>query len=344
MGLSIALVTTWKVRCGIASYSEHLANALSQLDVNVYVVRLPRFGLKDVNVFQNIVDTIPTDKIDLIHIEHEYGLFSNFEKVFFPNLKRLGKPIVTTMHAVGNWELDNIIAQASDKIIVHNDYCYKRFGYLDKVHIIPHGMTPLQTPAPPGEACKKYMHIQEEALTVGYLGYISSYKGLETLIDAMRNVPNAGLVIGGGWFVEQETAYIVGLKESTLKALPNRCQWLGYIPDDDLGMAYGAMDIIVYPSRFMTESGALLMALSHGKAVIARDLPPVREKAKQKVLLTFKNVDHLRKKIKRLLKDEDLRRELQEAAKAFSQQNSWENIAKKHIQLYEQILRDKPNT
>lgn len=337
MGLNVAMITTWKTRCGIASYSENLGNALAKQGVNVYIVRIPRFGHKDPAIFQNIVDSIPLGKIDLITVQHEYGLYAGIDANFFLTLGRLGKPVVTTMHSVGNWELDNIIFGVSSKIIVHNEFCYRRLGCHEKACIIPHGMTPLQTPPPPKDACKKYLGIQPEVPIVGYLGFISNYKGLETLIEAMTKVPNAALLIGGGWFIEAETQYIVGLKHRSLELLPNRCQWLGYVADDELNMAYGAMDLVVYPSRFMTESGALLMALSHGKAVIATDLAPAREKAKQGVLTTFKSGNDLTKKIKRLISSPDLRMKFEEAATKFTQENSWANIAKKHIELYANI-------
>jgi len=338
MGLNVGLITTWAQRCGIASYSANLANALAKQDVNVYIIRIPRFGYKDPAVFQNIVDSIPLDKIDLISCQHEYGLYSGLDRGLFSSLKRLGKPLVTTLHAVGNYDVDNLILEASDRVIVHNDYCHKRLWYNKKATVIPHGMTPMLTPPPPKEECKKRVGIQPNTQIVGYLGFISSYKGLETLIEAMTKIPNVGLLIGGGWFIEAEPQYIVDLKEKSLNKLPNRVQWLGFIPDEDLNMVYGAMDIIVYPSITMTESGALLTALSYGKAVITRNLPPTREKAKHGALMLFNNADDLARKIKHLLKDNDHRLILEEGAKKYSQENSWANIALRHIQLYQEVL------
>jgi glycosyltransferase involved in cell wall biosynthesis len=147
------------------------------------------------------------------------------------------------------------------------------------------------------------------------------------------------VLVGGGWFAGPGTAYIENLKQKSLAALPGRCQWLGYVADEKLPTVYAAMDAVCYPSRFSTESGALLMALSHGKAVIASDLPPMREKAKLGALITFKNVDDLRRKIKRLLKDDDLRHKLEEGARKYSYENRWEVIAEKHINLYEEVIK-----
>ncbi|GAH39792.1 unnamed protein product [marine sediment metagenome] len=174
---------------------------------------------------------------------------------------------------------------------------------------------------------------------MGYVGFISPYKGLDRVIEAMTKIPDAGLLIGGGWHTAgAETRYIEDLKRDSLETLPGRCQWLGYVPDERLSTVYGAMRIVVYPSRMITESGALLMALSHGKAVIASDLRAVREKRKLGALMTFKSVADLRRKIKRLLKDGEARRELEEGAREYAEKNSWSSVAERHLGLYEEVI------
>jgi len=299
------------------------------------VIRLPRFGAKTAEMMQNVVDSIPVDKIDLIHVQHEYGLYQGFEGGFYAALKRLGKPIITTCHAVGvRWDVDKVVASVSDRVIVHNEFCARRFGFPSV--IIPHGTKPCETPS--AEEAKRSLGIDPRAPIVGYCGFISEYKGLEVLFEAMVKVPKVAVLVGGGWFAGPGTAYIENLKQKSLAALPGRCQWLGYVADEKLPTVYGACDIIVYPSRFATESGALLMALSHGKAVLASRVPPFKEKEKLGALMTFKDVKDLRRKIKRLLKDKELRSKLEESARRFSYQNRWEAVAKKHVDLYKQML------
>ena len=289
--VKIAMITPWgkNTRCGIRTYSENLSYALAELGIDVYIVRWPRFGQRNVELIQNcVVDNIPIDKVDLIHVQHEYGLFQpNLEEAFYSAIRQLGKPIVTTMHATGIFVTDRIVAEASDAVIVHTEYMAKRFS--GQSFIIPHGCKP--TNCLPEEVCKRSLGIDPRVPIVGYLGFISPAKGLEILIEAMTRVKTAALLIGGGWFVGDETNYIAKLRQWSLEALPGRCQWLGYVPDDRLHYVYGASSIIVYPSRHITESGALLNAISHGKAVIASRLPPTIEKEKKGALITFEDVD-----------------------------------------------------
>ena len=337
--MKVAMITPWRVRCGIASYSANLAEGLAQHGVDVYVVRLPRFGAMTPEILQMVAEKVPRD-VDLIHVQHEYGRFQGLEGGFYAALKQHGKPIVTTMHTTGvALDVDRVIAGSSDKVIVHNRYCFDRFPYKEKVIIIPHGCKP--TACPPKEECRREFGIPEGVPVVGYLGFISPNKGLEDLIAAMLKV-EAALVIAGGWFVEQETTYIAQLKQWSLDALKGRCMWLGYVPDDRLAVAYGAMDVVAYPARAMSESGALLLAISHGKAVVARELPPTIEKQHLwGALLTFKDIEDLARKLKMLLGDEELRRRMEANARRYAEEHSWPKIAQRHIEVYREVLEGR---
>jgi len=335
--LKIAMITPWKVRCGIFTYTENLCDALGKLGAEIYIVRLPRFGGKTTDLLRLLVRKIPVDKVDLIHVQHEYGLYQNLEGGFYGDLKPLGKPLITTMHAVGNWTTDSVLDSTSDRVIVHNEFCAKRFSGFS--YIIPHGSKPEE--CAPAEESKKRLGIPPKARIVGYVGFISRTKGLEQMIKAMKMVPKAALLIGGGWHAGPEgaaTSYIMNLKQWSLSLLQGRCQWLDYVPDERLPIVYGAMDIVVYPSRFATESGALIMALSHGKAVIASNIGPFREKKKQEALITFTSEKNLAMKIKKVLADDELKARLEKGARDYANRTTWGKIAKRHLSLYEDAV------
>lgn len=326
------MVSPFSNRCGIATYSEYLCQALGKLGVEVYGVKLPRFGDKTPELLQNVVDKIPRD-VDCIHVQHEVGLYQFLEPSFYAGLKLLGKPVVTTIHAPG-FKGDFAIKEGSNAVIVHNDFCAKRFD--GESVVIPHGTSVFDTPKI--EDCKKSYGVDSRIPVVGYLGFIAPQKGLEILISAMTKIDNVALLICGGWHLGEGNSYIYGLKEKTLKLLPGRCQWTGFVPDDQLSTAYGAMDILVYPSSYATESGGLLLGLSHGKAVIASGAIPFEEKEQQGALITFYSVDDLTKKIKAVLSSADLKHKLEDGAKKFAYKNRWEVVAQKHIDLYNKVL------
>lgn len=332
------MVTPWEVRCGIFTYSRDLVFALAEQDVETYVVRLPRFGAKSREILLDVANRIPYDKVDLVHIQHEYGLYQGLDSVFFTAVRTHGKPIVTTMHAVGNWEVDVLASGVSNRTIVHNQYCASRFPFPNTT-IIPHGVTPAEETD--RARAKTMMGIAPEVPTVGYLGFISNYKGLENLIMAMVKVPKTALIICGGWHTDVQNDYIDRLRNWSRELLGNRVVWAGFIPDDKMADAYGAMDVFVYPSRFATESGALLHAMAYGKAIIASNVEPFKEKEKENAMVTFKDAEDLSVKINELLKLGAWRSDLEAGARAYAQRNSWAEIAKKHVELYSDMLRPK---
>lgn len=332
--MNIAMVTTWADKCGIYTYSKNLAPAIAKLGHEVYIVRIPFHGQKTYETLYNLVENIPRNA-DVIHIQHEYGLYQNNEPNLYQALKLLKKPIVTTMHAVGQVQIDEAISNCSDRLITHNEYCKSRLDFPSTV--IPHGCAMMPT-ADEGISKRKY-GIPPEAPIVGYLGYISAYKGLETLIEAMKNVKGAALAIAGGSHSTQDSEYLNRLKERTLRDLQGRCVWLGYIPEQDLRFAYATMDLLVYPSRYATESGALLTAMGYGRVVLASRLPPFVEKEKQGALATYSNVSELQEAIKILIANKEQRASIKEKAKAYCEKNSWENVAKMHVDLYGEVLK-----
>lgn len=332
--LKIAMVSTWRTRCGIADYTYNLSKALADLDVEVYIIRIPRFGRRTNELTVNIAENIPFDKIDITHVQHEYNFFQGTEAAFYNVLRVVGKPVVTTMHATGvMWNSDKTVSENSLKVIVHNKHMAEKFRL--PCEIIAHGCLPYHPCVDKIEA-RKILGIQPDVPVVGYCGFISNYKGLETLVEAVKRVPNVGLLIAGGWHTTDEPDYIMALKQKTIQDLPSRCQWTGFVEDERLATVYGAMDFMVYPARMASESGAMLMAMSYGKAVVASDLVPYREK--EPYIMIFKDVDHLTEIIKMLI-DKPLQIESYEnTSKQYIDENSWSSVARRHIQLYEECL------
>lgn len=334
--MKIAFITTWAEKCGIASYSAKLAPAIAAQGHEVYIVRVPFHGHKTYELLYNIVENIPKSA-DIIHLQHEYGIYQGYEPNLYPALKLLNKPIVTTMHAIGNTTIDEPIADNSAKLITHNEYCESKLEFPSI--IIPHGCS-INQAADPANSKLKY-GIPPEAPVIGYLGYISPYKGIELLIEAVRNNKGVALAIAGGFHSARDNEYMMKLKERTLADLPGRCVWLGFIPEQDLKYAYATMDLLVYPSRYATESGALLQAMGYGRVVLASNLPPFREKEKLGALATFGNLRDLEDGIKRLLGPQTPSASIREHALAYCAENSWENAAARHIALYEEVLQGK---
>jgi glycosyltransferase involved in cell wall biosynthesis len=100
-------------------------------------------------------------------------------------------------------------------------------------------------------------------------------KGLDVLIEAMATVrsalPGARAVIAGA--AGQQTGLLRALVDRL--ELGRHVELLGF--RDDIGDLLAACDLLVLPSRREGMPGALLEAMAVGRAVVATDLPTVRE-------------------------------------------------------------------
>ncbi|GAH52469.1 unnamed protein product, partial [marine sediment metagenome] len=77
--MNVAMVTPWTVKCGIYTYTRDLSEALFKKGVDVCIIRIPRFGIKTLDIMKLVANSVP-EEVDLVHVQHEYGLYSGLEK------------------------------------------------------------------------------------------------------------------------------------------------------------------------------------------------------------------------------------------------------------------------
>jgi glycosyltransferase involved in cell wall biosynthesis len=242
------------------------------------------------------------------------------------------------MHAIGNFAVDKVVGDVSDKVIVHNEFCARHFqGNPQKVVIIPHGATPSK--CVPAQEAKRSLGIDPRIPIIGVFGFLSQVKGFEYALATLEKLPNAAMLVTGGWFTTAESEYATVLKQETLRRFPGRIRFLGFVPDEQLPTVFGSQDVVLFCHHYASESGALLTALGYGKCCLTRRLPPFREKEKLGVLQTYTCVPDMVRKLKRLLTDESLRKKFEGAAHDYAESVKWyPNIAQAHINVYNEVL------
>ena len=338
--LKIAMTSPWKVRCGIAKYTEHLAKAIARRGHEVYIVRVHRWGRPfPLEYWETLaLRRIPED-VDIIHCQHEYGILHYCEHYLYKHLKFHGLPIVSTMHCTGiNWQADEIVAKNSDVVIVHNKHCQSLLRHPSV--IIPHGCS-LCDPLPEDKAIKTLQerwNINWSGPFVSIFGFVTPYRRYEDVIRAVGRLPDVHLLVAGGWHVEGEMPYIRQLQQLAAQEAPYRVHFLGYIPDELLPAVFGASRVVVTPHVFSSESGALLTTIGYGKAILASRAGGFPEKERKGALLCYKDAEDLQLKLAMLLRDDDARRRLEEGAKRYAERNSWEKVACKHVKLYRSVV------
>jgi len=159
---------------------------------------------------------------------------------------------------------DRIIA-SSEQYLEGSEYLLK---HRDKSVVIPLGLDPKRLKSDDGkvrEIRSRYGRGRKIIFTVGRLVY---YKGIEYLIEAMRDV-DATLIIGGGGQLK------IGMEKRVAEnGLNDKIFFTGRIPDKDIGNYFDACDGFCLPSIEKTEAFGMvqLEAMCFSKPVISTDI------------------------------------------------------------------------
>ncbi len=128
-------------------------------------------------------------------------------------------------------------------------------------------------PALGEEARKK---VPAPRLRVGYIGQIAPHKGVHTLLEAVRSLPDASLEVHLYGDAAPFPKYTRRLK--ALSAGDRRIHWEGVFPRQKIGEVHRNLDVLVVPSVWYENSpNTILEAFAYGTPVLASDLGGMAE-------------------------------------------------------------------
>jgi glycosyltransferase involved in cell wall biosynthesis len=295
---------------------------------------------------------------DILHVQYLPFLERRlpFEIWFLRWIRRGGIRIVYTVHNVTRQDaphqgipLFRRAYSVADTLICHGEDAraelMRDFGVPPKkIWIIPHGPLFEDKPKQSPQEARAALGLRGDETLVLWLGVISPYKGIPFLLDAwklvQRSTAKARLLIAGtgdpGVMAE------VRKKVATNGLLSSVSLRLEFIPVDQLPLLYQAADILVYPYKAGTTSGALLTGLNYGKAIIATKLPFFKDYLKDKesaLLVDYGDVQALASSLQTLIQQPQERTRIANVLVRHSWQGmSWEEIAKKTREVYETTL------
>jgi glycosyltransferase involved in cell wall biosynthesis len=242
-----------------------------------------------------------------------------------------------------------------DALICHSDSIRARlvaeFAVPErKVSVIPHG--PFFYDLAPDVSADRGASVSQagagvgsceaEGLMVLWQGIIFPYKGVDLLLRAWRQVEaecEATLVIAGTGSPELLEQIRAEVAELGLKRVDLRFR---FISTEELVALYRAADVVVYPYRAITTSGALATGLALGKTIVASDLPVFRElltDGENARLVPALDAEALARALTDLLQDQALRERLAERVRAMRfGDESWLAIAAQTAAVYARVL------
>ncbi len=230
-----------------------------------------------------------SNKYDVIHVQTFKE--SKYEIPIYLSKKRKA-PLVHTVHNVLPHEsspsdkaMYKEFYEACDGLITHNEYSKKilvqEFGLDEsRIHVIPHGIYGASAGAAGSRAESK-----SDKTTFLMFGLVREYKGVDILLKAVALLPadvraKAEFIIAGKQYKNiddrdyEQLAKELGIEDCVRFRLER-------IPDEDIEPLFSRADACLFPYRNIYGSGAMLMAYTYNKPVIASDIPAFCEETEE---------------------------------------------------------------
>jgi glycosyltransferase involved in cell wall biosynthesis len=316
----------------------------------------------DLDTYLEIADEINSSRIQLVNIQHEYGLFGGQDGEYVLDfIRRLNKPVVMTLHTVlphpeGHFKevtqamFDEaaavvVLARAAVPMILHNFNIPE-----ERLHVIPHGIPVFTRKESIRRRTKKLLGLGERPV-LSTFGLIGPSKAIEYVIQALPTIveqhPQAlYLVIG-------ETHPHIRQREG--EAYRNRlielAKELGvqrhvrfnnrFLSNSELIRYLAATDVYImaYLNKDQIVSGTLAYAVGCGKAVVATPFVYAREMLSdgRGIIVPFKDPDAIAAGVNSLLGDRKKLLSMEERAYRFSRAMTWPNVARMYLELFRYV-------
>jgi glycosyltransferase involved in cell wall biosynthesis len=374
----IAYVSSYTPReCGIATFAKNLVAATNKLGVfrkptvvamnekeTIYNYdRLVKYQIRRdfPEDYIKAAHYINSSKADLINLQHEFGLFGGEWGEFINYfLEKLQKPVVTTLHTLSpTFEpkaqtVLKQVAKQSSKIVTMTNIATKILMLYDvpraKIEIIQHGCPDVSFVD--SNKIKPSLFGLKGRIVLSTFGLLSRGKGIEYVIKALPKVvmkyPKIIYLIIGETHPEVRKFEGERYRKELIKLVDdlelhehvkfhNR-----FLRERELIKYLQATDIYITPSIDPNQisSGTLVYAMGTGKAIIATPYLHAKEALAEGrgLLCKFKDSSSIAEGIRKLLNDEELRRNIQRKVYSYSRSFTWNVVAKKYARLYRRIL------
>jgi len=290
---------------------------------------------------------------DIIHMHEHRSLLT---AIVYHYARKYGVPYVLQSHGslprmgkqglkkLYDWVWGYRILRDATKVIAltetETEQCRIMGVDEDKIEIIPNGidLSEYENLPEKGEFRKKY-GIQDNEKIILYLGRIHKTKGIDLLIsayaDLIKKLDNVRLVIVG-----PDDGFLPFLKKQVKDLKINhKVLFTGPLYGKEKLEAYVDADVFVLPSIYETFPNTVLEACACGTPVIATKAKHKHDWIHNKVgYVVERDKHHLQNAIVKILKDEQLRKNLgKEGKRLIKQRFNWEKIVEKFEDIYSSV-------
>jgi len=367
-------------QCGIATFTTDLCEAISAKYHQTTCIAVPvndikagytyparvRFELteKDIDSYRRAADFLNINSVDLISLQHEYGIFGGRAgSHILVLLRELRMPIVTTFHTIlhdptpDQKRVLQEIAALSDRIVVMSqrgtEFLHEVYGVLlDKIDLIPHGIPDVPFVDP---SFHKDLFGVEGKIVLLSFGLLSANKGIDNVISALPDIldryPDVVYIIVGATHPhvirnEGETYRLSLQRLAREKNVESQVIFYNrFVSLEELVEFISASDIYITPylNEAQITSGTLAYTLGAGKAVISTPYWYAEELLSdgRGVLVPFQDPVALADQVIRLLDKESERHAMRKRAYLYGRQMIWPQVADRYVECFKRARKER---
>ncbi|MDQ2087317.1 glycosyltransferase family 4 protein [Herbivorax sp. ANBcel31] len=370
---NVAFLSTYPSReCGLATFTQDLVRALDDVELinNPKVVAVSdnnKYNYSDRVIMElsqhdresyiKTAKEINNSDIELLVIEHEYGIFGGEAGEYILDLARnLEIPFVTTLHTVlpnpseKQREVLRELGDRSSKVVTmaKNTKPVLESVYdmdLSKIEVMHHGV--------PYRILESRDKLKDKngfsgKSVVSTFGLLSSGKGLEYGIEAISKVAKdykdvVYLILGqthpsikkesGEVYREKliEKVNNLGIKEHVIFVDK-------YLSKDEIIQYLGMTDIYMTPylGKDQAVSGTLAYAVGYGRVIVSTPYSYAREMLSEGrgLLADFKDSDSLAENLRYILENPEAKKEMERKTLIVGKTMMWESIANRYTKMF----------
>ncbi len=367
-------------QCGIATFTTDLCESIATQYNQTTCIALPvndneagyaypprvRFELtqNDIESYRRAADFLNINNVDLICLQHEYGIFGGKAgSHILALLRELRMPVVTTLHTIlrdPNPDQRRVleeIAARSDRLVVMSErgaeFLQEIYGVTsEKIDLIPHGIPDVAFVDPSFN--KDLFGVEGKTVLLSF-GLLSASKGLEDVIAALpailKRYPNVVYIILGATH-----PHVVQNEGETYRL---SLQWLAqekgvegqvifynrFVELDELIQFIGAADIYITPylNAAQITSGTLAYTVGAGKAVVSTPYWYAEELLSEGrgTLVPFHNPAALAEQVIGLLDNEAERHAMRKRAYLYGREMIWPQVAQRYMATFERARAER---
>lgn len=351
--------------CGIGTYARDLIDGIGTISADI--VEIPQDD-RSIPSFLQLAVRAARAGGDVVHVQHEYGLFrregSKYPGVlgllFFPLLyvacALRSKDVVVTMHSVLDFDPDEapfsvrlyllvmhkLLAVCSAHLIFLAPDCASKFrGDIalepEEYDLLSHGVnTDVSPDVSQAEAKRRFGYDPDETV-VAIPGFMRPPKGHDVFIEVASRLPEYEFMIAGG---ARPKGADFEFAERIKSEAPNNVTVTGVLDDDDYWTALKAPDLALLPYRVVTQSGTFNACATRELPVLASDaeyFKRIEESWGAPETVDVSDVDEVAERVRRLLEDASRRAELAESMARYKRANSFEQVGADHRRIYRRV-------